>query len=129
MGALEILLVTSRSTRRWIIPKGWPMKNMKPAKAAAREAYEEAGVRGTIAGKAIGSFTYEKLLDGEGGAVPCEVRVFPLLVKRQLKTWPEENEREIRWFAPDQAVSLVGEEGLQTLIGSFVRRTAGTALE
>jgi 8-oxo-dGTP pyrophosphatase MutT (NUDIX family) len=116
---LEILLVTSRDTRRWIIPKGWPMKNMKPSRAAAREAYEEAGVRGTVAARAIGSFIYEKFLDDTGATVPCEVRVFPLLVKRQLKTWPEENQRELRWFAQSEAVSLVGEDGLRELIDLF----------
>jgi len=119
-GTLQILLITSRRTRRWIIPKGWPMKSMKPAMAAAREAYEEAGIRGTIASKAIGAFVYEKSLDDEGGAVPCEVRVFPLLVKRQLKTWPEQQEREIRWLDPEQVIWLVEDEGLQRVIDSFV---------
>jgi 8-oxo-dGTP pyrophosphatase MutT (NUDIX family) len=122
---LEILLVTSRRTRRWIIPKGWPIKGMKPAESAAREAYEEAGVRGTIARKAIGAFIYEKLLDDESGAVPCEVSVFPLRVKRQLKTWPEQNEREIRWFNPRDAGSLVEEDELRRLIDGFTMRETG----
>jgi 8-oxo-dGTP pyrophosphatase MutT (NUDIX family) len=128
-GALEILLITSRNTRRWIIPKGWPIKGLKPAKSAAREAYEEAGVRGTVAGKAIGMFSYEKRLDDESGAVPCEVRVFPLLVKRQLKAWPEANERELRWLNPVDAASCVEEEGLRKLINFFTAKKTGTAPE
>ena len=59
--SLEVLLVTSRQTRRWIIPKGWPIKGLKPPKSAAREAYEEAGIRGTVGAKSIGVFSYQKL--------------------------------------------------------------------
>src|SRR5258708_7732746 len=58
--SLEILLVTTRQTKRWIIPKGWPIKRLKPAKSAAREAFEEAGVRGKIGMKSVGLFAYEK---------------------------------------------------------------------
>jgi 8-oxo-dGTP pyrophosphatase MutT (NUDIX family) len=128
-GALEILLVTSRNTRRWIIPKGWPIKGMKPAKSAAREAYVEAGVRGAVAGKAIGTFSYEKRLEGESRAVSCEVRVFPLLVKRQLKAWPEANERELWWLNPVDAASRVEEEGLRKLINFFTAKQTGAAPE
>ena len=126
-GALEILLVTSRQTHRWIIPKGWPIKGLKPGKSAAREAYEEAGIRGTVAGKAIGTFHYEKLLDDKSGAVPCKVRVFLLLVKRQLAAWPEAKEWELRWLDPLEAAALVEEEGLRELIRSFAIKKAGNA--
>ena len=78
--ALEILLVTSRESKRWIIPKGWPIKGLRPAKSAAREAFEEAGVSGRIGMKSIGLFTYDKILDD--GCIGCEVQVFPLLVKQ-----------------------------------------------
>lgn len=128
-GALEILLITSRDTRRWIIPKGWPIKGMKPAKSAAREAYEEAGVRGAVAGKVIGTFRYEKRMADKSGTVPCEVRVFPLLVKRQRKTWPEAQERELRWLNPVDAAALVEEEGLRKLINVFAAEKTGTAPE
>jgi ADP-ribose pyrophosphatase YjhB (NUDIX family) len=64
--ALEILLVTTRQTKRWIVPKGWPIKGLKPAKSAAREAFEEAGVWGRVGARAIGHFTYDKILDGAG---------------------------------------------------------------
>jgi 8-oxo-dGTP pyrophosphatase MutT (NUDIX family) len=91
-GAPEILLVTTRQTKRWIIPKGWPIKGLKPAKSAAREAYEEAGIRGSVKMKAIGIIAYEKRSDEDGITVPCDVRVFPLLVKRQSKAeWPTRN--------------------------------------
>ena len=83
--ALEILLVTTRQSRQWIIPKGWPIKGLRPAKSAAREAFEEAGVRGRVGGKSIGLFAYNKTLDGNGIRVSCEVRVFPLLVRRQIQ--------------------------------------------
>ncbi len=64
--ALEILLVTTRTSRRWIIPKGWPIKGLRPAKSAAREAFEEAGVRGKVGTKSVGVFTYNELLDEQG---------------------------------------------------------------
>lgn len=120
--SLEVLLVTTRQTRRWIIPKGWPIKGLKPPKSAAREAYEEAGIRGTVGAKAIGVFSYEKGLDANGVTVPCEVRVFPMIVKRQLDTWPESHEREARWFEPAKALSAIKDKGLRELIESFVRR-------
>jgi hypothetical protein len=77
--ALEILLVTTRGTRRWIIPKGWPIKGLRPPKSAAREAFEEAGVRGKIGAKPVGLFTYDKVLDEAGVSRTCEVKVYPLL--------------------------------------------------
>jgi len=120
--SLEVLLVTTRQTRRWIIPKGWPIKGLKPPRSAAREAYEEAGIRGTVGAKSIGVFSYEKGLDANGGTVPCEVRVFPMIVKRQLDTWPEAHEREARWFESTKALSVTKEKGLRQLIESFVKR-------
>jgi 8-oxo-dGTP pyrophosphatase MutT (NUDIX family) len=68
-GSLELLLVTTRQTKRWTVPKGWPAKKLKPCESAAREAYEEAGVRGSVGTKSIGSFTYEKMLNDEGLSV------------------------------------------------------------
>jgi 8-oxo-dGTP pyrophosphatase MutT (NUDIX family) len=76
----------------------WPIKGLKPSKAAAREAYEEAGVGGRIAGRPFGHYAYEKRLDNRGTTVPCQVEVFPLLVKRQSKEWPESKQRTARWF-------------------------------
>lgn len=76
----ERIKIETRKTRRWIIPKGWPIKGLRPPKSAAREAYEEAGIRGTVGAKSIGVFSYEKVLEANGGTVPCEVRVFPMIV-------------------------------------------------
>ena len=59
---LKILLITSRDTGRWVIPKGWPMRNRSNAQAAAREAYEEAGLRGDVSERSVGIYTYLKAL-------------------------------------------------------------------
>src|SRR5712692_10732965 len=80
----EFMLVTSRETRRWIIPKGWPKKGKSPHHSAAREAFEEAGVVGAVGRRPVGSFSYEKRLK-DGGVMVCEVHVFPLKVTRQSK--------------------------------------------
>ena len=95
---------------------------MKPPESAAREAYEEAGVRGKIGKKSVGVFTYKKLLDEEGITVPCEVKVFPLLVKRQSKLYPEIEQRLTRWLEPERAISLVKEMELKALLLAFVAR-------
>src|ERR1700704_4175513 len=91
----EVMLVTSRETGRWVIPKGWPQKRKKPHASAAREAREEAGVVGKIEHHPIGSYSYKKRLKS-GTLVPCEVRVFPLKVNRQKRGWPEKEERKVR---------------------------------
>ncbi|WP_374449395.1 NUDIX hydrolase [Stella sp.] len=118
-GTLEILLITTRRTRRWVIPKGWPIKGLKPEKSAAREAYEEAGVSGSVGKRPIGRFTYAKSLNDDGRVIPCEVRVFPLKVKRQSITWLEAATRDTRWLAPIEALQLVDEPGLRALIAEF----------
>jgi 8-oxo-dGTP pyrophosphatase MutT (NUDIX family) len=118
-GEFEVLLLTSRTRRRWIIPKGWPIKGLKPAKSAAREAFEEAGVRGTVSSKPLGRFIYDKQLDEDGRFVACEVTVFLLAVKRQLKTWPEFEQRETRWVAASEAATLTDEDGLRPLLEAF----------
>ena len=116
-GQLEVMLVTSRETRRWVVPKGWPIKSLKPHSSAEREAYEEAGIVGRVRKRSIGSYTYGKRLNPET-TVTCEVELFPLEVRKQLKSWPEKNQREQRWFALDEAAALVDEREL----GDIVRR-------
>ena len=115
---LQILLVTSRDTGRWVIPKGWPMKGRKPHEAAAREAIEEAGVNGKIAKRPIGAYAYVKFL-ADSADIPCVVDVFPLQVERQRKRWPEQHQRTTRWFTADEASDAVQEPELQALIRAF----------
>lgn len=120
-GTFEILLVTSRESRRWVIPKGWPMKGRKPYDAAAREAYEEAGLVGLIGKRPLGFYLYEKRLKNRD-AVLCQVKVFPLEVRKQLKHWPEQHEREGRWFTPSEAAEAVAEAGLSGIIRAALKR-------
>ncbi len=117
----EFMLVTSRETRRWIIPKGWPKKGKSPHHSAAREAFEEAGVVGAVGRRSVGSFSYEKRLKN-GGFVECEVRVFPLEVKRQDKQWPEKQERKIKWLSAAEAAEKVKEPMLSEIIRRLGRR-------
>jgi 8-oxo-dGTP pyrophosphatase MutT (NUDIX family) len=125
--ALEILLVTTRRTRRWIIPKGWPIKSLRPPKAAAREAFEEAGVTGRVGVKPVGTFTYEKALDDAGVEATCEVKVYPLLVRRQLDVFPESQQRMLQWVDPAKAIMLIKEPGLKKLVTAFAKRLSAAA--
>ena len=117
----QFMLVTSRETRRWIIPKGWPKKGKSPHHSAAREAFEEAGVVGAVGRRSVGSFSYEKRLKN-GGAVVCEVRVIPLQVRRQNKQWPEKRERIVKWLSASQAAEKVKEPKLSAIILRLARR-------
>lgn len=114
-GTGKVLLITSRGTGRWIIPKGWPMEGRSLPGAAAREAWEEAGVEGRVGHEEIGRYNYQKEQD-RGFAVPVEVRVFPLHVSREKDRFPESAERRRRWFDPVQAARMVVEPGLQQIL-------------
>jgi len=115
---VEILLVTSRDTGRWIIPKGWPMKGKKPHEAAAVEAWEEAGVRGRGQKTAIGRYTYLKLLD-DGDVTPCIVDVFEIEVSKVSGNFKERGERTLAWVSPGEAARRVREIGLKSLLVEF----------
>ncbi len=116
-GGIQILLITSRETRRWVIPKGWPIDGLSPEQSAAREAFEEAGIEGEVGPTAIGQYHYlKRRKDGTTSVV--DVDVFALEVKRQHDDWPEKAERESRWFPAAQAASLV----LETSLGELMRR-------
>jgi 8-oxo-dGTP pyrophosphatase MutT (NUDIX family) len=117
---LEIMLVSSRETRRWIIPKGWPMAGRSAAAAAAIEALEEAGLLGEIAAQPFGHYAYEKNLS-RGQSVLCRVDVFQLRVVRQREDWPEKEQRDTRWFSAEEAMSLVSDPGLAELIRQFIQ--------
>lgn len=113
-GTLRIMLITSRETKRLIIPKGWPMKGRKDHRAAAIEARQEAGLIGRIHRKPVGVYTYWKRLPDR--FVYCAVKVYVLEVTRRLKTWREQEQRRGIWLLPADAAELVDEPGLVTII-------------
>lgn len=117
-GSREVLLVTSRGTGRWVLPKGWPEKSEPLHEAAAREAAEEAGVAGPVEPAEIGRFYYGKV-SPTGARRRCEVRVFPLEVESVADKWPERKQRKRHWFTPQEAADLVAEAELRELIASF----------
>lgn len=114
-GELRVLLVTSRETQRWVLPKGWREKHLSPHALAAKEAFEEAGVVGEVQRRPIGSYDYLKRVPRDR-VVHCSVRVFPLRVERLLDDWPERRQRQRRWFGPAEAALAVEEGGLVTLL-------------
>ena len=113
----EVLLVTGRRSGRWIIPKGWPVAGKSMADSAAQEAFEEAGIKGKVDPKPIGTFRHVKqqLL----GELEVDILVHPLAVKREFGDWPERGERTRKWFAVDEAAERVDSEELRTLIVAF----------
>ncbi|MBK1864732.1 NUDIX hydrolase [Aestuariivirga sp. YIM B02566] len=114
-GRSDILLITSRDTGRWIIPKGWPMRGKDGWEVAAREAFEEAGIEGEIQAQAIGAYHYTKRRPA-GRSLTCRVEVFPFGVVSELKRWPERHQRRRQWFTAVEAASLVDEDELKSLI-------------
>lgn len=113
---VEILLVTSRDTGRWIIPKGWPMVNKTFAEAAAQEAWEEAGIKGVIHPIPLGSYNYIKPELG----MELEVVVFSLNVTKTAEKFPERKQRARTWLSLEKAADLVAEAELAALIAEFV---------
>jgi 8-oxo-dGTP pyrophosphatase MutT (NUDIX family) len=115
-GKVQVLLMTSRDTGRWIIPRGNINGRSTPPEAAEKEAYEEAGVRGTITSSIpLGFYTYVKQL-GSGEAREAAVEVYLLRIREQLKKWPEKGERKLSWVSTKEAVDLVEEPGVIPLL-------------
>jgi 8-oxo-dGTP pyrophosphatase MutT (NUDIX family) len=114
-GSVEVLLITSRRTGRWIIPKGWPAIGMKPFELAAREAMEEGGVVGRVNERPIGSYQHKKKLS-DGTSVRCRVDIFALEVDSQMPAWPECHQRVTKWFILDAAAKTVREPELKSVI-------------
>ncbi|GHE02659.1 NUDIX hydrolase [Defluviimonas sp. 20V17] len=117
---IEVLLVSSRETGRWIIPKGWPIKGLGPSETARQEAYEEAGVNGKVSDACAGIYSYTKLLGPQrSNGVPCVVAVYPIRVSKLLDDFPEREERRRRWFSPKKAAQKVDEPELRALLREF----------
>ena len=127
---VEVLLVTSLNSKRWILPKGWAEPGLSLSQNAAREAFEEAGVTGRIETKPAGSYHYLKQ-KREGGGVPCRVDVFALKVTKLHDEWPERGSRRMEWVTPEQAAARITEPGLRDILRDFrkslpvARRRAG----
>lgn len=115
---VEVLLVTSRDTGRWVTPKGWPMKNRTDPEAAAREAYEEAGVEGPITAEPFGRFGYDKTLKS-GDIRPVLAALYTLKVEVEHSNWPEREQRARVWYTVEEAAKAVREEDLADLIRAF----------
>lgn len=120
---LEVLLVTSLRSRRWILPKGWPELGLTLAESAAHEALEEAGVLGEVAPTPLGLYHYVKEKK-DGALMPCDVTIFALEVKQQRRSWPEKGARQCAWLTPAQAAARVSEPGVKRALRAFARRAA-----
>ena len=112
----ELLLVTSRDTGRWIVPKGWIEDGEDGAEAAIRETWEEAGLIGeALPGGPVGHYRYIKLRPKRGDTI-CDVDVYLLKLVEQRDHWPERDERRRKWFPIATAIGLIGEDGLKEVI-------------
>jgi 8-oxo-dGTP pyrophosphatase MutT (NUDIX family) len=115
---VEVMLITSRDTGRWVLPKGWPEEGEALHEAAAREAFEEAGISGGIASAETGSYFYNKIRSS-GTESLCEVHVFPLEVRETASKWREKGQRKRKWVTPREAIRMVNEPDLGRLITRF----------
>ncbi|MFX0542586.1 NUDIX hydrolase [Roseovarius sp. S4756] len=117
-GKPEVLLVTSRGTKRWIVPKGWPMDGKTPAQSAAIEAWEEAGVRGRMYDRCLGLYSYRKTVE-DGEDLPCVTMLYAMKVNEIATEYPEAHERRRKWLRPKKAAAMVDEADLAHLIRNF----------
>lgn len=117
-GKVQILLITSRRSRKWIVPKGWPMDGKSPAQAAAIEAWEEAGVIGKEHPECVGLYSYTKEA-GKIGTYLCVVSLFAVKVKRTSQNFPERDQRKRKWVSPKKAAVLVAEPELGKILRNF----------
>lgn len=115
---VQVMLVTSRTRKRWIVPKGWPEHGLTPAECAAKEAYEEGGVEGKAYDLCLGVYSYTKFTP-DGDSFPCLGMVYPLRVKKILKDYPEAGQRRRKWFSPKKAAGMIHEPELRKIVKSF----------
>lgn len=120
-GQVQVLLITSRDTRRWIVPKGWPIKGETSVRAAEIEALEEAGAVGDLHPDPIGHYSYRKVLSEDEDCL-CRVAVFPMRVQRLEKTWKEQSERKRKWFMAKEAAKRVREPELAEILRTLSRQ-------
>jgi 8-oxo-dGTP pyrophosphatase MutT (NUDIX family) len=113
-----LLLITSRDTGRWVVPRGNPILGLAPHLSAAQEAWEEAGVRGRISDAPAGEYRYRKTRR-LGFGRRARVVLFPLAVEKEAARWPEADQRTRRWFTPREAAEAVIERSLKALLGGF----------
>ncbi len=118
-GDVQVLLITSRKAKRWIVPKGWPMEGKTPAASALVEAWEEAGVKGVASDACIGVYSYAKQGE-EGDATPCLAFLYPVRVTALNKSFPEAGERSRMWVSRKKAAKFVQQKELAKLIVGFV---------
>lgn len=121
-GRTEVCLVTTRETGRWTVPKGWPMKGLSAREAAAVEAEQEAGVAGKVAKTPLGTFDYWKRRLDRFDLV--RVTVYRLKVRKELATWKEKGERQVRWMSLDDALTAVDEPGLKAILRGLLAPAA-----
>ncbi|MFD1159975.1 NUDIX hydrolase [Roseovarius aestuarii] len=117
-GKTQLLLITSRGSGRWIIPRGWPMDNKTPCEAALIEAWEEAGVRGKAYGTSLGLYSYTRDI-GEETRVPCVAMIYPVKVKSLARDFPEAGQRKRKWLSPKKAAESVNESELAHILKAF----------
>jgi 8-oxo-dGTP pyrophosphatase MutT (NUDIX family) len=119
--SVEVLLITTRDSGRWGIPKGWAIDGKEPYQVAEREAWEEAGVKGKAKKRAFGFYTYIKSLN-DGSKVPSVVQVHLVEVVKMDDKFPERGQRFLRWLPPHEAAALVREPELKGLLGMTERK-------
>ena len=117
-GKIEVLLITSRDSGRWVTPKGWPIKGTTAAETAKQEAFEEAGVQGKVRDVCIGLYSYDKCF-GPKRDLPIMVAVYPLKVTKLLSDYPEKGQRRRKWFSLKKAADKVDEPELAEILRQF----------
>ena len=120
---VQVLVISSRGTGRWIVPKGWPMDGKTPAEAALQEAWEEAGVIGKVVSAPLGLYSYRKVQE-HAPDFPCIAVVYAVKVKSLSKDFPEAGERRVKWVGRKKAAKLVDEPELSRILRDFDPRKA-----
>ena len=114
-GDLKIILITNKTTNKWVIPKGIIEEGLSAYESAEKEAFEEAGIRGKVYKKSIGTYEYEKW----GGR--CIVEVFPCKVKSVDDEWDEMYIRQRKWFPVKKALKKLKNKQLQEILIKYLK--------